>query len=145
MNRIEPINTIPDQENSRPQFMKCESYGTSYDICIEASSYVHGGGFALELLFISDDDLEPYSNLTVNIAARSSGHDCAYIDTNNLPEAESLIKQYKLGKPTGRIGYSGYCSYPEYRFDMKEVAKYCVNPEDLPVVEPKKKERGFER
>ena len=145
MGRTDVSGTMPEAAAVSPQYMKCESYGTSFDICIEASTYVHGGGMALELLFQSDDDLEPYSNLTVNISSVPLGPDCAYVDTNNLPSAEAMIKQYNLGKPTGRIGCSGYCTYPEYRFDMEKVAKYCVNPEDLPEIEPKKKERGIER
>ena len=44
---------------------------------------------------------------------------------------------YKLGDPTGRIGHGGYCSYPEYEFDMREVNRYCVNPEPEKI-EPKR-------
>ena len=53
--------------------------------------------------------------------------------------------EYKLGKPTGHYGYSGYCSYPEYKFDMDEVRNYCINPDDIPAPEPKKKEKEHER
>ena len=99
----------------------------------------------MEIYDRSEGDLEPFSNLTVNINAQNSGPDCAFVDTNNFGSAEKLIREYKLGKPTGKIGYSGYCSYPEYRFDMKEIYKYCINPEDIPAIEPKKKERSYER
>lgn len=127
------------------QFMQHHAWGNTYDLCVEVSSYMYGSGLAIELYDRTDGDLEPYSNLTVNIDARLSGPDCAFVDTNNFGTAEELIRNNKLGKPTGRIGYSGYCSYPEYRFDMKEIYKYCINPDDIPAIEPKKKERSYER
>ena len=127
------------------QFMQHHAWGNTYDLCIEVSSYMYGGGLAMEIYDRSEGDLEPFSNLTVNIDARLSGPDCAFVDTNNFGTAEELIRNNKLGKPTGRVGYSGYCSYPEYRFDMKEIYKYCINPDDIPAIEPKKKERSHER
>ena len=127
------------------EFMQHEAWNNCYDLCIEVSSYMYGGGLAMEIYDRSEGDLEPFSNLTVNINAQNSGPDCAFVDTNNFGSAEKLIRDYKLGKPTGKIGYSGYCSYPEYRFDMKEIYKYCINPEDIPAIEPKKKERSYER
>lgn len=127
------------------QYMQHEAWGNSYNLCFEVSSYMYGGGLAMQIYDRTEGDLEPFTTLTINIDARCSGPDCAFIDTNNFGTAEALINEYKLGKPTGRIGFSGYCAYPEYRFDMKEIYKYCINSDDIPALEPKKKGRDHER
>lgn len=45
----------------------------------------------------------------------------AYIDTNNCPWAVEFIEKEGLGKRTGRMGRSGYCTYPVVKFDMEKV------------------------
>jgi putative membrane protein len=47
--------------------------------------------------------------------------DKAFVDTNNCPWAEKFISDNKLGKPTGIKAASGYCVYPQYRFDMEKL------------------------
>ena len=31
------------------------------------------------------------------------------------------IVENKLGEPTGMVGYSGYCSYPMFQFDLAKI------------------------
>ena len=119
------------------EYMKHESWGQTYDLCIERNEYAVRRGMALQLYCVEDGFREPFADLTVNLPGYLPGEHRAFVDTNNLPEAEELIRKYKLGEPTGRIGYSGYCSYPEYEFDMREVNRYCINPEPEKV-EPKR-------
>ena len=57
----------------------------------------------------------------------------------------SLISEYKLGKLTGNIGASGYCNYPEYEFNLAEIEKHCLNPEELFDRKPQNKERNDTR
>ncbi len=112
--------------------MVFENWGTTHELYVEAGRYVHGNGLFLQLYEKGDyDGLEPYANLTVNLMGYSCGKNCAYVDTNNFPEAITLISEYKLGKRTGNIGVSGYCNYPEYEFDMTEIKRFCLNPEEL--------------
>ena len=81
----------------------------------------------------------------MNLPDHSCGKNRAYVDTNNFPEAMSLISEYRLGKLTGNIGASGYCNYPEYEFNLAEVEKHCLNPEELFDRIPKNKERNDAR
>lgn len=62
--------------------------------------------------------------LTVNIKDTPVNDDCAFIDTNNVEWAEDFLKENQIAKPTGRYGYSGFCSYPEYCFDMSKLKDY---------------------
>ena len=129
-----------------PQYMRLEAWGDIYETCLNVNSYVYGGGIALNLLSVGEDCLEPFADITVNLPEQKSGPDCSFIDTNNFPQGEKLIRDYKLGEPTGRIGNSGYCTYPEYRFDMEELGKYCINPQRInDILNPKDKERSDER
>lgn len=111
------------------QYLQFSSWGHDYNLCIGVDSYCFGGGIALEAYSVTDNDIEPFSNITVNLPDYPTERDCAFVDTNNFGDVEALIQKYKLGKPTGRIGCSGYCTYPEYRFDMAEVNKYRL-PEE---------------
>ena len=125
------------------QYMKLDSCGETYETCIEFSTYLCGGGISLEILDITDHGLEPYAPLTVNIPESRANFGCAFVDTNNFSAAEKLIKDYKLGTPTGHFARSGFCTYPEYRFNLNEIKKHCINPEDIKKF--KMKERGYER
>lgn len=124
------------------QYMQLEVWGSAHATCVEVGTYTYGGGMALELYEKCDDGkLVPYTNITVNLPDCRNRKHCAYVDTNNFPGAISLINDYKLGKPTGRIGHSGFCSYPEYEFDLAEIGKYCINLEKLQEHEMRVKER----
>lgn len=72
----------------------------------------------MELLCRSEYGLEPYSRLTVNLGNKLPP-DTAYIDSNNNgEEIMNWLIEKRLGKPTGNWGHSGFCSYPEFKFDI---------------------------
>lgn len=114
--------------NEAPKYMKLDAWGRTYDTCIEIDSYLFGGGLYLQLCAMEDGFPEPYADITVNLEGYPTEGSRAFVDTNNFEQAVRLIEQYKLGVPTGRLGISGYCTYPEYLFDMNEIRKYCFNP-----------------
>lgn len=90
-------------------------YGTDHLIYLDVSTYSKGN-LAVMMTVIEDEGPEPWSVLTVNLDGVRA-RNCAFIDTNN--NGDDIIKwieQYNLAEPTGTIGRSGYCSYPEYRF-----------------------------
>ena len=57
----------------------------------------------------------PYATLTTNVE-RKLPEGMAYVDTNNVPEAEEFIRKYNLGVHQGELLFSGYCCYPLYKF-----------------------------
>lgn len=128
------------------EMMKLETAYGCHDLCIESGTYAFGGGLFLQLYEMSEyGDIEPFANLTVNLPGFPESGNLAFINANNFPEAEVLISKYKLGVPTGEVRHSGFCSYPEYRFDIEELKKYCINPFDLDDRMAVKKERNLER
>ena len=95
---------------------------TTYPNCrIEVGKYQMDGSIAIELWNEEDG---PIATLTKCLVDKDLKQDEAYIDINNCPWAMPLIEKYSLGKPTGRIGHSGYCTYPVVKFDMAELEKH---------------------
>lgn len=62
--------------------------------------------------------------LTVNLKDNPTNENCAFIDTNNVRWAEKFLQENQIAQPTGRYAISGFCSYPEYRFDMSKLKDY---------------------
>jgi hypothetical protein len=71
-----------------------------------------------------EDWPEPWSDLTVNLGVKCADN-CAYIDTNNNGDriVEWLITN-KIATLTGGMRSSGFCVYPEMKFNMDELMKY---------------------
>ena len=84
-------------------------------------------GIAIQLYMAkSTEDYEagePFAKLTVSFGEFISIKNAAYIDTNNCPFADQLLK-YGIEKKTGLTKNSGYCSYPLWIFNedfLKEI------------------------
>ena len=97
--------------------MKVMSYGAVYEVFPKRTTYVNNGNLAVVL---KDENDGPFATLTVNLSEKLA-EDCAYVDTNNCPFAERFILGNKLGEPTGRFGFSGYCCYPLYKFNLSKI------------------------
>lgn len=66
----------------------------------------------------------PIADITVCLDDSFIKENESYVDTNNFPGVMEFIEKYKLGKPTGLLGFSGYCCYPLVEFDMDAIDKY---------------------
>ena len=91
------------------------------DCYLVIDRYRANDGLAIE---ICNDDEDLREIFTVCLPTEPVKENEAYIDTNNCSYVLKFIEEYKLGKPTGFMGFSGWCSYPLYRFNMDEVNKY---------------------
>ena len=93
-------------------------FGT-YEVTIRTSKYRTGDNLAIMLMEADG----PFATITVNLPAYTlTKKSCAFVDTNNCPWAPEFIKEYKLGTNTGFVGYSGYCEYPLYEFDLDRLS-----------------------
>lgn len=84
---------------------------------LQVGSYVYGDNLAVQMIRWEDGESEPWADLTVNLdGVRAKDH--AFIDTNGLgEEIQSWIKKTGIAEPTGNFQRSGFCVYPEYRFN----------------------------
>ena len=100
------------------------AWGRNHPITLRRDKYAANGNLYVGMITWEDGYPEPWSDLTVNIDVKCD-ENCAFIDTNNNSDriVEWLIT-HKLATLTGRVRQSGFCVYPEMKFDMVELAKY---------------------
>ena len=125
---------IPDQptkEARKTNYLRLHSYGQTYAVAFGIEHYSENGNLALEMSYKNEDNMdEPFTMLTVNLSEKCAPN-CAYVDTNDNPWAESFIAEHGLGVPTGRTRRSGFCEYPEYAFDMQKIEQHLLcQPEE---------------
>lgn len=73
-------------------------------------------GLAVQLDLVGDDgELESYATLTTSFGEFIGIKNAAYIDINNCPFAENLLKQ-GIADPTDFYKVSGFCQYPLWIF-----------------------------
>jgi hypothetical protein len=102
-------------------------YGQNHSIVFELANYAENGNLYIGLLSVDNDDLENWSDLTVNLSVKCADN-CAFIDTNdNGDEIVDWLIANNLGKLTGRTKTSGWCAYPEFEFDIDELTKHVIS------------------
>lgn len=100
-------------------------FGKEVDCIVNVGMYTKGG-----VMVRLSTAYEPYATLTTKLDVAGFSDEYAFVDTNNCPWAEELIKEYNLGKPTGMSARSGYCTYPLYKFNFDELEKHKYFPDD---------------
>lgn len=92
----------------------------TYDNCGLVMNYYADNNHIALSVFSPEEG--PIANITVNLPQlKLYKNECAFVDTNNFPEAEGLIYQLGIGRDTGISVLSGYCFYPLYRFDIQKI------------------------
>lgn len=90
------------------------------EVSVEFSIYQNN-----RLACILKQDNEIYTVLTVNIDEDIQNEYCSYIDVNNNGDyALEWLERNNFGKWTGRFGFSGFCTYPEFEFNKDIVETY---------------------
>lgn len=105
------------------------SWGKTHDVWLRTSTYRNNNNLYVGLICKEVEDgaewYEHFADITVNIDKLEP--DCAAIDVNNFPQAEEFITKHKFAEFTGNYAFSGYCTYPIYRFDMERLNLYADN------------------
>ena len=74
---------------------------------------------------LKNSDGEFCGDVTVNLP--NSGtlpSNCAFIDTNNLPEIASILVVEGIAKPINQSACSGFCRYYAYMFNTEDMEDY---------------------
>ena len=101
------------------KYYKFNFFGEDYYIQLVARKYNDNNRLAVQAF---EEDGTPFAILTVNIPdeSLSDSLSCtAFIDTNNLDGIEQFLIQNKIAKPTGKYVRSGFCTYPEFIFNLE--------------------------
>ena len=105
------------------KLFKYQSYGASIEtVAFEPAKY-RNGRLALQMLSqMEEGQVGPYGVPTINIPDISPlDESCAFIDENNFPDIGFWFELQGIAEPTGRTAQSGFCTYPEYRFDTTKI------------------------
>ncbi len=98
-------------------------FGKSIPVTFKKAKYVAFNNLYIGIVSWEEGYPEPWSDLTVNLGV-SMEPDCAFIDTNNNGEGiiDWLIEN-NIAIPTGYWAKSGFCTYPEVRFNKEFLDK----------------------
>lgn len=104
------------------KFFEYCSYGINEMVAFEPAKY-QNGRLALQMMIQTEEgQLEPYGVPTVNFPdADVLDECCAFVDENNFPEIGLWFLEQGIAEPTGRYVESGFCAYPEFRFDTSKI------------------------
>ena len=98
-------------------------WATYRDCFLQVRRYADNNHVALSV-FSKEDG--PIANITVNLDEMNYlPENFAYVDTNNFPEAEDVIRKLDIGVNIGIPARSGYCEYQLYAFNMKKLRKFA--------------------
>ena len=97
-------------------------WSTTPDCYLSVEKYAANDHIAISIWSESEG---PFADLTVNLSetAKYPKH-YGYVDVNNFPEATALIERLGIGKWTGGLFSSGFCTYPLYEFDEEALKKW---------------------
>ena len=100
------------------------AWGFDHKISFHLATYTTTGNLYVGLICHDEEYPEHWSDLTVNLdETLEQNH--SYIDTNNNGnEIMNWLIANNLGKYTYGMGFSGFCVYPEFEFNMDELMKY---------------------
>lgn len=102
------------------------AWGTDHHISFHLANYADNNNLYVGMICHDDGYPEPWSDLTVNLDVTLEPN-IAFIDVNNngWNIIDWLIKN-NLGQPTKLEMISGFCTYPEFEFNMDELIKYVT-------------------
>jgi hypothetical protein len=116
-------------QESTKRLIYHSEYGGDSEIQLEIQQYANNGRLAISMTTNEDGFPEPYGSLTVNIDAAAPDY-CAYLDINNLSNAEKFVTENGLGEFTGITARSGYCEFPLYMFNVNKLRELCPGQMD---------------
>ena len=99
------------------KFYNLKVWGEEYKIKLNRSTYCYNDSLAI---ICYTDEQEEFAILTTCINEKPNNN-CAFVDTNNCAWAEKFLQENNIATPTGRMGESGFCFYPEYKFNIDEI------------------------
>lgn len=99
-------------------------YFEEHKISFDIDKYSYTNNLYVGMICWDNEYPEPWGDLTVNLDCECD-ENCSYIDTNdNGNDIVDWLIENNLGELTGRKESSGFCTYPEFRFNIEELKKY---------------------
>lgn len=95
-------------------------FGRQTSLVLSRLSYSRTGTLAVVAYEASEEVLEPYATLTVNLPdwAFLLDEGLVFVDTNNNPWAIRWLEDNGIARYMGVKAVSGFCDYPLMKFDL---------------------------
>lgn len=101
-------------------------------VCFRFGRYMANDSLYVEMCYFNEEDKqwEPYATLTVCLPDEMPADlwNCAFLNTNG--EVDSTIAMWLISngfaRKTGDVGVSGFCTFPEFRFDLQAMRPYAM-------------------
>ncbi len=117
------MEDTPTEKDTNLQTYIFEQYEEGYEVLPQLTYYTQVQDWLgeakknLAITLIEVETGDDFGVLTVNLGEFIGAKNAAYIDTNNLPGADTWLIENGLAKATGLTKDSGYCTYPLVIFD----------------------------
>ena len=98
-------------------------WGTMYELDFYRVYYTYNGLPGIEAWCSEGDEYwEPYGVVTVNLSEPPMDG-CSWVDTNNMRHLIDRLHDIGAFEYTGRMQMSGFCAYPEVRWNTEWMAE----------------------
>ena len=111
------------------------AWGAEHSISFRLANYAENNNLYVGMITHDEEWPEPWSDLTVNLGVKLEPN-IAFIDVNdNGWQIIDWLIENNLGQPTTLEMISGFCTYPEFEFNMPELMKYMSCDERIAIEE----------
>ena len=96
------------------------------EVALVVSSYADNGSLYVGLYCKEEDGFEPFGDLTVNLRENNlkGRSNAAFIDHDFSRDKLRFIKRHKLGTVLPEKGYSGFCEFSRFAFDLERLKEF---------------------
>lgn len=106
--------------------------GREMDVALVRDQYVEGSRLYVGLwAFDAEENFwEPWSEITVNLPGETLTDElCGFVDSNYCNTGGSMpgfLVENGLAAPTGKVAFSGFCTYQEFRFNIEKIDEHLL-------------------
>lgn len=101
------------------QWTTFPGFNGNLTVILKQQKYLNNGRLAVEVVSTENGTEESYAIVTRNFSdAPLSGPDCSFFDANNYGYILEWMLNEGICVPTGNCVESGFCVYPEVKFDI---------------------------
>ena len=108
---------------TKPKTLTIKDGNRERPVSFQMSRYASNGNLYVGLFDYSGEEPEFLFDITVNLDKKCEP-DCSFVDINNWPNVDKWLMYHGFANPTMEWESSGFCWYPEFRFNIEKLHEY---------------------
>lgn len=108
---------------TKPKTLTVKDGNREYPVSFQMSRYATTNNLYIGVFDYSGEEPNFLFDITINLDEKCE-HDCSFVDVNNCPGIDMWLMAHGFAEPTMRWEDSGFCVYPEFRFNMEKLYEY---------------------